>query len=126
MRRIITMILSSLIVIEMTLTGLGFCGHFHTHGQYGSDGHYYDEAVHEPHQTDHDHHPHETDKNGCECGETQECSPHSHCPCLGGFIGEFQVHFLVITLNSEWFRPLKSDSYSYAWARMIFHPPQTI
>ena len=119
MRRFFLQCLSCLIVLEVVITGLGFCGHYHTHIDSPGRGFVHTADVHKGGHYD----VHDEGGSGCR-GEPLHCMTDYHCPCLGGFIGELQVVFIGLLSYSESYNQLQPDDYKYVWSPLIFHPPQ--
>ena len=116
MGRILSKSLSCLIVFELIMTGLGFCGHSHTHIGAQCDGWYHASDVHQ--EKDHNH------QSDCHCGQSSRCKTDFHCPCLGGFICEHQPISLEIPCYSEYYKTIFPPHYTFIWVPLIFHPPQ--
>ena len=81
---------SVIIIFEMLVTSLGYCGHLHDHGLPGhACG--VDEVAYESHVKVTPAHSHSTDK--ADSDHSDQCACKTHCGCLGGFIGDLPIVF---------------------------------
>ncbi|MFH1942984.1 MAG: hypothetical protein ABIL68_12855 [bacterium] len=113
-------IVSLLIVSELFLTALGFCGHSHekiidTERCSGYHFHiFFSDCTeqHRSHSEDQDHHP-----------EKDDFKKKLHCSCQGGFIGIHDFLTFQITLPFVEFPPQEMPSYEFLWIPFVYHPP---
>ncbi|MCK5147222.1 hypothetical protein KAR48_10735 [bacterium] len=104
------------------MTGLGFCGHSHNHDKISHNCSIATDIsfnqVIAPQACCHGH-DHETD------GQRAD-KFHSHCNCLGGFIGEISVseHCVQIPLQEQIYIP--TTIYLFCFSQQLERPPQVL
>ena len=116
-------IVSFLLVFELMLTGLGFCGHGHAHMDSLCRACLHHVEV----QEEHGHHDHADQDDGCPCEKDRESGTRTdfHCPCLGSFIGEYTSFIIDVYPEYSQFTPQSIQAYEYVWYPRIYHPPRT-
>jgi len=106
-----------LLITELTLTGIGFCGH--THHSHSEDK-YAHADIHEafPHVITCHH-----DGGDGDAPETSHCQPIFHCPCHNGTLGiTSQFCFSPIVQFETYFYAIEFTSYPY-WRFPLERPP---
>lgn len=107
---------SLLIIGELILTGLGYCGHDHDHGfhqDFTYESMHIEKCAGDHHESPHSHH---------HMGRDNDCKK-CHCSCLGGFLAEINpvgyrvIHSLAI------FEPESPALYYYRYIPFVYHPP---
>lgn len=112
-------LISLIIVFEFLSTGLGFCGHSHSH-------------VHEIDKiaTLHNHdtsmpaknHFHAQSNDNADHSKDNSC-PDCHCTCLGGFIGILTSLVLAAPIDCNSFYAPKAQTSQDIIFVFIYHPP---
>ncbi len=112
-------LISLIIVFEILITGLGFCGHIH------SNVHEIDKIA-----TLHNHdsntatknHFHAQSNDGADHCKENSCSEF-HCTCLGGFIGVLIPLLLDAPIDCNSFYAPKAQTSQDIIFVFIYHPP---
>ena len=121
-RKHVHMLLSVLITAEFLLSGLGFCGHTHTHVHPGSDT-----ASVSLQQQEGDcaglPHSHSSRRSDAKDGKEQNECCRSHCFCLGQVAAETLFFSRYMYLSSSILLPLPAECYDFIFKTTVFRPP---